>query len=95
MISFAKLSNNTSLQVKFIVPIILISIISIIISLVYFYTTQKKQTDLLFSNIQKELHAKVDIAISQKGETWLANAILLSINESIVNGLLNNNKKRC
>ena len=82
------MSNKTvSVQRKFILPIIVAALIVICISFLVFRSIQRNQINILLETTAGELAVKNQIALDQKSDVWLTNALQMSINTTVIRGM--------
>lgn len=86
--------KKVSIQTKFIVPIIFVSFIVIVFSISYFNIIQNKQIEHTYENIINNMHTKVAIALSKKGDVWITNALQMAINKHLVHAIKENNRSK-
>jgi methyl-accepting chemotaxis protein len=87
--SFKKLS----IQTKFIIPILTLSILFIVGSLIYFGVVQKKQEQRVFKDIEESMKTKVELSLAKKGDVWITNALQIAINQDLSKAVAEKNRK--
>lgn len=85
--------QNISLQAKFIIPILAISALFIVGSLIYFGTVQNNQEQRVFKEMEENMKTKVELALAKKGDVWITNALQIAINKELAKAVAMNNRK--